>query len=139
MKKKALMTLLCLFTAVSLAHAGSIILIANKGVAASTLSRDDVQRIFLGKKTTWDDGKKISPVILKGGFVHEQFLKTYLDKNVSQFDTFWKQVMFTGKGKTPKSVPGDAEMVWFVGNTDGAVGYIDSDTPHGDVKKLDLK
>jgi ABC-type phosphate transport system substrate-binding protein len=138
MKKAVILALACIFAMASAAHAGNIILIANKGVGASSLSKGDVQLIFLGKKTSWDDGKKITPVVLRSGRVHDQFLKANLDKSASQFDTFWKQMMFTGKGRPPKSVAGDADVVHFVSSTDGAVGYIDADTPHGDVKRIEI-
>jgi ABC-type phosphate transport system substrate-binding protein len=138
MKKSAVLAIMFILVFASLSHAGTVILIANKGVSVSALKRDDVQLIFLGKKTIWGDGKKVVPVVRREGSVHDLFLKAYLDKNPSQFDTFWKQVVFTGKGKPPRSLGSDAEVVQFVSSTDGAVGYIDPDTPHGDVKKIDM-
>jgi ABC-type phosphate transport system substrate-binding protein len=120
-------------------QAGTVIVIANKGVASSSVSRDEIQRMFLGKKTTWENGKKVVPVDQKGGRVQSGFLAEILKKTEAQYDSYWKQAVFTGVGLPPKSFETDAEVVQFVEKTDGAVGYIDSDSPHAAVKKLDIK
>lgn len=121
------------------AQAGDPIVIANKNVPVSSLTRAEAQNIFLGKNVMWPGGKKISIAVLKEGAVHESFLKDVLAKNASQFDITWKQAIFTGKGRPPKTVGTEAEMVQFVSSTDGAVGYIGSDTPHANAKKIELK
>lgn len=139
MKKTSILTLALLLTIVMTAQAGSLTVIANKGVSVSSLSRGDVQNIFLGKTVLWPDGKKMNPAVLKSGAAHESFLNDLLGKNAGQFDTFWKQAVFTGKGRPPKAVGSEAEMVQYVGATDGAVGYINADTAHAEVKVITIK
>lgn len=139
MNKTIVQTLLFVLMLVSFANAENVIVIVNKNVSATTLSRDEIQQVFLGKKTAWPDGKKITPVIHKGGNVQEVFLKDYMNKTSSQYEAFWKQAIFTGTGKPLKSLSGDEDIVQFVSRTDGAVGYIDADSPHRDVKRLDVK
>ena len=139
MRKTLILSVALLLALVMTAQAGSVIVIANKGVGAASLSKADMQNIFLGRTVMWPDGKKINPVVLKSGGAHESFLNDMLGKNTSQFDTFWKQAIFSGKGRPPKSVAGEAEMVQFVSSNDGAVGYINADTAHSDVKVIDVK
>lgn len=139
MKKTCMLIMALVLTGVMTAQAGNVIVIANKNVGSATLSKAEVQNIFLGRTVMWPDGKKMNPGVLKGGATHENFLSNMLGKNESQFDTFWKQAIFTGKGRPPKAAAGEAEMVQFVAGTDGAVGYIDSDTAHADVKVITVK
>lgn len=139
MKKTILFIVVYVCVCAVAAQAGTVIVIGNKGVGLSSVSRVEIQQIFLGKAITWSDGKKVTPVIQNAGRVQEGFLKNFLGKTPAQFDTFWKQAIFTGTGRPPKSVASDADVVQFVGSTDGAVGYIDSDTPLGDTKKLEVK
>jgi ABC-type phosphate transport system substrate-binding protein len=138
MKKMITLLLACFFSGVMMAQAGSII-IANKDVPTETLSFGEVQRIFLGKKTTWENGQKIIPICLKSGATHINFLRTYLDMNPSQFDIFWKQAVFTGTGRPPKALEDEADMVQLVKSTAGAVGYINADTLRGTLKIIEVK
>jgi ABC-type phosphate transport system substrate-binding protein len=138
--KRRIMVLWLLFLAIpAAAWAGSVIVIANNDVPRSSLTLDEVQRIFLGKKTEWSAGERIIPVCLKKGKSHETFLRTYMDMNNSQFDIFWKQAIFTGKGQMPKMFTNEADIVQFVRNNPGGVGYIDSDTQHSMVKTVEMK
>lgn len=132
----AVTTLLVLGAALSFAET---ILIANKDVGQTTISAADAQKLFLGQKTTWANGAKAVPIVLDGGATHDSFLKSVIKKTVPQFSTFWKQAVFTGQGIPPKTAGSEAEMVRFVSQTKGAVGYINASTPHDSVKEIEIK
>ena len=112
------------------------IVIANDSVSVSTIDDSTIQKIYLGKKSKWEDGTKIVPFALANGNVHEVFLNTYIKKSPSQFSTYWKQMIFSGKGVPPTAFGSEEEMVKYVSTTSGAIGYIDSATPHNDVRVL---
>lgn len=139
MKKLIMIVLMILFSSVMTAGAGSVIIIAHPDTPLATLTTDEVQRIFLGKMSIWKNGKKIVPVCLKGGKSHDAFLRSLMDMNGSQFDIFWRQAVFTGTGQMPKSFVDEEEVVRFVNNTPGGLGYIDSETRHGTVKIIGVK
>jgi ABC-type phosphate transport system substrate-binding protein len=138
-KKIILLTVTFVLAFAACPRAGDVIVIVNRSVPDASVSRAELERIFLGKKTVWENGKKIVPVIQDAGAVHKAFLKEYLAKNPSTYDIYWKQAVFTGTGSPPGSLSDDAQVVRFVSGTDGAVGYIDSDTPHADVKPLEVR
>lgn len=104
-----------------------ILIIGSKNIPESSLSKTDVQNIFLGKKTKVDS-TKISFVILKEGDIHEGFLKEYLSRTPSQYDKYWKKMIFTGQGKAPKVFKTEEELVEYIKTTEGVIGYISSDT-----------
>jgi ABC-type phosphate transport system substrate-binding protein len=106
----------------------AVVIIANKNVPASSLSIEDVKNIFLSKKTRWRDGSKIEFVTLKGCVAHDVFLKSYLEKTASQYDSYFKNLVFTGKGKALRTFSTEAEVVKYVSGTDGAIGYVSSGT-----------
>lgn len=122
-----------------LAAKSEAVLIANKNVPDAALKAGDVELIFLGKKTAWSDGSKITVFMLKSGSVKDAFLSSYVGKTSSQFDTFWKQMLFTGKGKPPKTFASEPDLVKAVAETPGAVGVINSDTEHGKVKTITVQ
>jgi len=139
MKKTIMILLILFFSSAIAAWSGSIIIITNKDTALSSITTDELQRIFLGKKTTWKDGRKIVPICLKSGRTHESFVRYYMDMNASQFDIFWKQAVFIGTGRPPKSLTDESDVVQFVMNTPGGVGYINTDTRHDMVKSIDVR
>lgn len=116
------------------------VLIANKNVAANSLSRVDVKAIFLGEKTRWSDGKPIKIVILKNGSVHSDFLSRVVDKTPYQFQNYWKKMMFTGKAGMPLSFEEVQSLVDFVAeHHPGAVGYVPAEKATGQVKIITIK
>ena len=106
----------------------AVVIIANKNVPDSSLSIEEVKRIFLAKKRLWRNGSKIEFVTLKGCAAHDVFLKSYLEKTPSQYYSYFKNLVFTGKGKALRTFSTEAELVKYVSGTDGAIGYVSSGT-----------
>ena len=137
MKKILVIVLTLCFLLCGVATAEQIVIV-NNGVSVNSIDADSLQKIYLGKKNKWDNGDKIVPVTLNEGPVHEAFLKNVVKKSSNQFLTYWKQMIFTGKGVPPKSVPSDADVVDFVSGTPGGIGYIDSASAHESVKEISV-
>jgi ABC-type phosphate transport system substrate-binding protein len=118
--------------------AGDIVVICNKSVAESTVGKQDLKNIYMGKKTSWNDNKKIVFVVQDNSGVNDQFLSTYINKSSAQYSSYWKEKVFTGQGTPPKSFATDKEMIQFVTQTDGAIGYVSSGEGLDNVKKLTI-
>ncbi len=118
------------------ASAQDVVIIANSNAPAGSLTSDDIKNIFLAKKTQWDDGAKINFVTLKAGQTHTDFLKNYLGKSSSQFQRYFRTLVFTGKGKVPQSFDSEEGIVGYVAGTDGAIGYVSSGTDTGSAKVI---
>ncbi len=114
-------------------------IIANQGSSDDSLSKKDIKKIFLGKKTKWDNGKKIVLATMTKGDTHAAFLKKYTGKTEAQFKNFWKKQVFTGKGQMPKKFADTEKVIEFVAKTPGAIGYIDAGSDVGSIKKIDIK
>lgn len=141
MKKGSIITfiLFIVLLAPAFSLAVDVVIIANENVSASTLAKDDIKQIFLGKKTIWDNGSKIVFVVQKRTEVSEWFLKTYVMKNAYQYDIYWKKRVFTGRGKLPKSFSSDQEIVEFVSETPNAIGYVSTGTDTGKAKIITVQ
>lgn len=124
---------------VSTAALAESIMIVNEASPVSEISSSDAAKIFLGKKKNWENGDKIIPATLGQGAVHEDFLKTVVKKTPAQFSTYWKKIVFTGRGQAPKMFTSEKDLAAFVAETPGATGYIDKATPHPGAKEVILK
>jgi hypothetical protein len=122
-KVRCLMLLLASLGSWSAARAQDVVLVANKGVMISEITGADLRAIFLGTKTRFADGSHAVPVTLKGGPVHEVFLKNYVGDDPAGFRSQWRKLVFTGQGAMPKAFDSESALLDYVAATPGAVGY----------------
>jgi hypothetical protein len=121
------------------AMAGDLKVIANASVSESSISLDELKGVFLITKTSLHDGSHVEPVLLKSGAVHENFLKEFLGKTDSALETYYRSLVFTGKGSMPKILATDAEVEAYVAKTKGAIGYVSAAPTMAGVKSLEVK
>jgi ABC-type phosphate transport system substrate-binding protein len=121
------------------ASGADIKVIANPSVGATSVSSDELKGVFLATKSSLSDGSHVEPVLLKSGAVHEAFLKDYVGKSDSALETYYRSLVFTGKGSMPKAFATDAEVVAYVEKTKGAIGYVATATATSTAKVLDVK
>ena len=115
------------FFMVSSLHA-DVLIITNKNVTEKSLSSKDINQIFLGKKKRWQDNTFIYFAISDNRALHEAFLDKYIHRSPKQFRAYWKNMVFSGKGQFPKSFKMEKELIKYVTDTNGAIGYIDAKT-----------
>jgi len=123
-----IIALLMAFTAVVPEVSAGVLIIANPANSDQSMDSNKLERIYLGKTTHWSDDTPIQAVMLKNGTTHEAFLNLYMDRTVHRFVSYWRQMVFTGKGIPPKSFIDEAKLAAFVAETPGAVGYISDKT-----------
>ena len=121
------------------ASAGAVKVIANSSVKADSISADELKNVFLEETSSLRDGSHVEPVLAKGGAAHEAFVKDYLGKSDAALQTYYRSLVFTGKGSMPKTVGGDAEVAAYVAKTKGAIGYVSSETSTEGAKTLQVK
>lgn len=101
------------------------------------LNKDDVSKIFLGKKSSFPDGSKATPFYLDAGdSVRATFDKDVLGKSSTQLKSYWSKLVFTGKGTPPKELGSTGEAVSTVAGDASAVAYVSSGEVTDAVKVL---
>jgi len=125
--------------ALSSASAADLKVIANASVGASSVSADELKGVFLATKTSLSDGSHVEPVVLKNGPTHEAFLKEYVGKTDSAFETYYRSLVFTGKASMPKALASDGDVVAYVAKTKGSFGCVSAGAATEGVKTLEVK
>jgi TonB family protein len=120
----------------SLSPAGDIKIVANSSVSADTISTSELRRVYLETKISLADGTHVEPVLENGGPAHHDFLQNYLGMSEDDLQTYYRTLLFTGKGSMPKKLGSDAEVVAYVARTRGAIGYVSSSANAEGVKTL---
>ena len=118
--------------------ASDIRVIANLSVKADTISASELKRVFLEQKIALTDGTHVEPVLEKDGPVHEAFLHEYLWGTDDDLQSYYRALVFSGRGSMPKQLGSDAEVVAYVARTKGAIGYVGAETMVEDVKTLTI-
>jgi TonB family protein len=97
--------------------------IANPSVKMDSISASELKSVFLQEKASLA-GSHVEPVLARGGPAHAAFLRLYLGRTDSDLQTYYRSLVFTGRGAMPKAFNSDAEVVAYVARTRGAIGYI---------------
>ena len=59
-----------------------------------------------------------------------------MGKSGSQYKAFWSKLVFTGKGKPPKEMSGDAAVIAAVSANPDAIGYVSASAVTDAVKVI---
>ena len=135
-KTGCLIVLLVSLGSWSAAGAQDVVLVANKGVQISEITDADLRAIFMGTRTRFADGSHAVPVTLRGGPVHEVFLRNHVGESPEEFRSRWRKEIFTGQGAMPKAFDSESALIEYVAATPGAVGYVSRISPQDRVKSL---
>ncbi len=103
----------------------------------SSVSDAEISRIFLGKLKKFGGGESVAPVNGKmGSETRNDFEKKVLKKSGSQVKAYWSKLVFSGKGKPPKELDSDADVLKFIAANPNAIGYVDAASVNDTVKVL---
>jgi hypothetical protein len=66
-------------------------------------------------------------------------LKAYIGKTDAALSTYYRSLVFTGKGSMPKTLESDAEVAAYVAKTKGAIACVSVGTSTPGVKTIQVK
>ncbi len=112
--------------------------IAHPDTQIGTVSKGRLRQIYLNRSKKWSDGGRIHLTILANTPTTVIFMDKYLGKSCTQFDRYWKRQLFSGKGIPPEYFSSLKDLLDYIRNTKGAIGFIDSDIPPEGVSILKL-
>jgi TonB family protein len=137
MKSRQLPSLVAVLALAGSLHAlaGEIKVIANTSVKADTISAGELKLVFLEEKNSLN-GAHVEPVLERQGRVHEAFLQEYVGRTDDDLQSYYRALVFTGRGSMPRELGSDEEVVAYVGRTKGAIGYVGAEAGTEGVKTL---
>ena len=113
---------------VGAAQAADIVVIVSP---ASTLTKEQIADVFLGKNTS------AAPVDLpESSPVRAAFYSKATGKEAAQVKAAWTRLVFSGKAQPPKELPDAAAVKKAVAADPHAVGYVEKSAVDASVKVL---
>jgi ABC-type phosphate transport system substrate-binding protein len=99
--------------------------IVNASNPVTTLSRDDLSRLFLKKTTRWPSGGQVVPVDQgEDSPLRATFTRDIHKRDLDSVRSYWQQVIFEGRGLPPTEKASDGEVEAFVAANPSAIGYV---------------
>ncbi|MEZ8196989.1 phosphate ABC transporter substrate-binding protein [Vibrio cortegadensis] len=117
------------------AFAGMVV-IGNR-VGVDSLSKSDVKKLFMGKKSKLSNGTRAQIVeLVDGSEGRLAFHEVATGRSESQLQSTWSRLVFTGKAEAPIQVADYSAAIMTVASKTNAIGYVDESFVTGDVKIL---
>lgn len=106
------------------AHA-ELAIIAHPDNHMMGISKDELERIYLGKSRSFPDSSSVKAVDQAvGSQARDTFNNKVLRMTEGKRKSYWSRIVFTGKGKPPLNLDDDAAVIEWVANHPEGLGYV---------------
>lgn len=140
MKKSSIAILFVLALAAAVQAEETVKIIVHPASRTTALDKQHLSDLFYKRVTHWDDG---SPVVVVDQTDKSQaraiFSTKILGKSVTAVKAYWTQQIFSGRELAPVEKASDAEVVDYVRQHPGAIGYVGGAAPADGVAVLTVK
>lgn len=101
------------------------LVLSNDTKRDEVIDRETVKNIFLGNKLYWKSGKRIMPVHLSvEDSSFQAFLEEVIDMDSTQFTSYWRRKLFSGRAYPPKQFEKDDMIIEFIRKNNAGIGVI---------------
>jgi ABC-type phosphate transport system substrate-binding protein len=122
---RALLATAVLCAAATAARADVVVVVSAKSPIAA-LSPAEIADVFLGRLTRLPDGTTAVPIDqTEGSPRRAEVYSTLARMSPVQLKAYWSKLIFTGRGRPPRAVGGDEEVLRAVRLNPAAIGYVD--------------
>ena len=90
------------------------------------LSKQELSQLFLKKVTQWkDNNEAVLPIdLVDNSPVRQKFSESIHGREVASIKAYWQKQIFAGRGVPPEEKKSDEEVLKYVSENPGAVGYL---------------
>ncbi len=99
--------------------------VVNRANPVSSISKDELSRLFLKKTVQWEHGEPVVVVDLPAeSEARIAFSEAIHGRSVNRIKAYWQQLIFSGRAVPPTELSSDEEVLDFVSNNENAIGYV---------------
>jgi ABC-type phosphate transport system substrate-binding protein len=97
---------------------------------AQQLTKQELSQLFLKKVKQWKESNDaVLPVdLVDNSPIRQNFSETIHGRDVASIKAYWQKQIFSGRGVPPEEKKSDEEVLKYVSENPGAVGYISEAT-----------
>jgi ABC-type phosphate transport system substrate-binding protein len=137
-KNRTTSSIACLALALSMGAArADVVAVVSSKSALNTLSKNQLADIFLGKTHQFPDGTPAVPIDQEEGSpTRDEFYAVFTGQSPAQMKAHWSKVIFTGRGKPPRTASDSTEVKKAIAANPRSISYIDRSALDSTVKVL---
>ena len=105
------------------------VIVVNDSNAFYSATAGQVADLFLGKRTTWQDGSPVTPVDqAPEAQVREEFSVAVLGRPLQAVQAYWRGKIYTQDAVPPPELGSDQAVIQYVQTHSEAIGYVSPET-----------
>lgn len=104
--------------------AGDFAVVVSKQSPLAQLDKRDVANIFLAKTHQAGMAKRIVPLELIDQEYQRTFYQEIAGKSLAQINSYWTTLIFTGKGRPPRQVSDETQLIDALMRNPNAITYL---------------
>ena len=119
----------------------AIAIVVNQENSVDNLTMKDLRTVFLGERSHWANGRRITLVMLEPGQLERKaILRDIYRMSESDFNRHFLQGLFTGEVfVSPKTLATPVGVRKFIFNVPGAIGYVRASDVDSTVKVIRIE
>lgn len=103
----------------------SIVIVVNKNNTISSLSKEQLIDLYMGKYIAFPDGSSAIPVELdESTELKQNFYQQLVGLSLARINAYWSRIRFTGRASPPRALATESEVIGFVASEPQAISYI---------------
>jgi len=140
MRARFALLVLLAFSRVATSADSQVLVIVNAKNPVTRANREVVTDLFLKKRTRWSDDLAAQPVdLVQKSETRGSFSRAVLGRDVASVRRYWAKLVFSGRGVPPPELPSDADVIKYVSEHAGGIGYVSSASGVTGVKVIEVK
>lgn len=113
--------------------------IVNPHNPVQSLSRSDVSKLMLRQLPRWQDGTEAQPVDLpESSPIRDAFNREIHGRKSQAIASYWQRQIFSANQVPPPTLASDDEVVAYVREQPGAIGYVSASAQLGGVREVEI-
>jgi ABC-type phosphate transport system substrate-binding protein len=101
-----------------------IAVIANIDSGISTMTKQEVEEVFMGRTRILANGDVVLP--LDQSELRSDFYLKLTNRPIAQINSYWSIILFSGQASKPMQLSDDETVIKTVSKNKGAIGYVNA-------------
>jgi ABC-type phosphate transport system substrate-binding protein len=112
-----------------------VVVVAAAKSPLSTLTKNELADLFLGRATRFPDGRLAVPIDHREGSpAHAEFYSAFIGRTAAQVRAHWSKIIFTGRGSPPRSIADSGQLRRRVAGDSSTIGYLERSMVDGSLR-----